>query len=56
MEKEETENPPPFRVGEMRIFSFRGSEKITGEEKAGKSNVKNQLSCPAITFPGPKGW
>jgi hypothetical protein len=33
MGREETENPPPFRVGEMRIFSFRGSEKRTGGGK-----------------------
>jgi hypothetical protein len=33
MGREETENPPPFRVGEMRIFSFRGSGGKTGEGK-----------------------
>jgi hypothetical protein len=28
--REETENLPPFRGGEMPIFSFRGSEKRIG--------------------------
>jgi hypothetical protein len=31
--REETENPPPFRVGEMRIFSFRGVGERTGGGK-----------------------
>ena len=37
--KKETENPPPFRVGEMRIFSFRGSGKRNG---GGKKMYKEQ--------------
>jgi hypothetical protein len=46
----------PSGSGKCGFSVSEGRRKEPAEGKAGESNVKKQLPCPAITFPGPKGW